>query len=50
MLLPGIDLTGFTFIDGPRNYSPVTSTVRIYPATESLSGGRPTTIRSITDL
>ena len=31
VLLPGIDLTGFTFIDGPRNYSPISSLVRIFP-------------------
>jgi LPS-assembly protein len=31
VLLPGIDLTGFSFIDGPRNYSPLTSLLRMYP-------------------
>lgn len=31
VLLPGIDLTGFTFIDGPRNYSPIDSLLRIAP-------------------
>ncbi len=31
VLLSGIDLTGFSFIDGPRNYSPIDSLVRISP-------------------
>ncbi len=28
-----IDLTGFAFIDGPRNYSPIVSVLRIQPGT-----------------
>ncbi len=31
VLLPGIDLTGYTFLSGPRNYSPIVSVVRISP-------------------
>jgi LPS-assembly protein len=31
VLEPGIDLTGFTFINGPRHYSPITNVVRIFP-------------------
>lgn len=31
VLAPGIDFSGFSFIDGPRSYSPIDSTLRIYP-------------------
>ncbi len=31
VLLSGIDQTGFTFINGPRNYSPITTLLRVYP-------------------
>ena len=31
VLLPGIDQTGFTFINGPRNYSPISTLLRMYP-------------------
>jgi LPS-assembly protein len=31
VLLPGIDFTGFAFIDGPRNYSPIDSLLRMSP-------------------
>ncbi len=31
VLQPDIDLTGFSFLDGPRNYSPIVSIMRITP-------------------
>jgi LPS-assembly protein len=31
VLQPDIDLTGFSFLDGPRNYSPIVSVMRITP-------------------
>jgi len=31
VLLPGIDLTGYSFLSGPRDYSPIVSVMRIAP-------------------
>jgi LPS-assembly protein len=31
VVLEALDLTGFTFLDGPRSYSPIVSTLRVSP-------------------